>query len=217
MEPVPHWFKGCLRITFRGLLWVARNGSPWRDLPMYFGHWNSVCTRCRDWTKAGVVQKILKAVPDDAGMEYAMVRRHGGPGSPPRQGRKRGTEKQVIGRSVTGWSTRIITMTDVLGNLVRFTLIPSQHYDTVGVAPLPEPPDLGGFLPTGRLTSAGSQTPYVRKASGRSFPSAGTALTGARSIKPCSKRGILSETSSANSRSSSAFPSRRDKIDHSQP
>ncbi|MBY4640613.1 transposase [Gluconacetobacter entanii] len=75
MEPVPHWFKGCLRITFWGPLWIARNGSPWRDLPIYFGYWNSVCSRCRDWTKAGVVQKLFKAVPDDAGMEYAMVRR----------------------------------------------------------------------------------------------------------------------------------------------
>nr|WP_268762531.1 hypothetical protein [Komagataeibacter europaeus] len=37
---------------------------------------------------------------------------------------------------MTGWSTKIIAMTDALGNLVRFTLIPGQHYDTVGVAPL---------------------------------------------------------------------------------
>ncbi len=29
-------------------------------------------------------------------------------------------------------------MTDALGNLVRFTLIPGQHYDTVGVAHLLE-------------------------------------------------------------------------------
>ncbi|KAB8123885.1 hypothetical protein D3W54_06340 [Komagataeibacter medellinensis] len=39
-----------------------------------------------------------------------------------------------------------ITMTDVLGNLVRFTLIPGQHYDTVGVAPLLEPMDFEGIL-----------------------------------------------------------------------
>lgn len=37
-------------------------------------------------------------------------------------------------------------MTDALGNLVRFTLIPGQHYDTVGVAPLLEPADFGGLL-----------------------------------------------------------------------
>ncbi|WP_395370622.1 transposase [Komagataeibacter diospyri] len=47
---------------------------------------------------------------------------------------------------MTGWSTKIIAMTDALGNLVRFTLIPGQHYDTVGVAPLLEPADFKGIL-----------------------------------------------------------------------
>ena len=37
-------------------------------------------------------------------------------------------------------------MTDALGNLVRFTLIPGQHYDTVGVAPLLEPADFKALL-----------------------------------------------------------------------
>ncbi|EFG83136.1 hypothetical protein GHA01_29270 [Novacetimonas hansenii] len=47
---------------------------------------------------------------------------------------------------MTGWSTKIIAMTDALGNLVRFTLIPGQHYDTVGVAPLLEPADFKALL-----------------------------------------------------------------------
>src|SRR6187397_3322665 len=34
------------------VLWIARTGSPWRDLPASFGHWNSVFTRFRDWVKA---------------------------------------------------------------------------------------------------------------------------------------------------------------------
>ncbi|WP_148268574.1 transposase [Komagataeibacter medellinensis] len=37
-------------------------------------------------------------------------------------------------------------MTDALGNLVRFTLISGQHYDTVGVAPLLGPVDSEGIL-----------------------------------------------------------------------
>ena len=37
-------------------------------------------------------------------------------------------------------------MTDALGNLVRFTLIPGQHYDTVGAAPLLEQADFRGIL-----------------------------------------------------------------------
>jgi len=30
------------------------NGSPWRDLPPSFGHWNSVFTRFRDWGEGGI-------------------------------------------------------------------------------------------------------------------------------------------------------------------
>lgn len=33
-------------------------------------------------------------------------------------------------------TTKILALTDALGNLVRFTLLPGQRYDTVGVAPL---------------------------------------------------------------------------------
>ena len=37
-------------------------------------------------------------------------------------------------------------MTDALGNLVRFTLLPGQRYDTVGVAPLIEGIEFNGLI-----------------------------------------------------------------------
>jgi transposase len=33
-------------------------------------------------------------------------------------------------------TTKILALTDALGNLVRFNLLPGQRYDTIGVAPL---------------------------------------------------------------------------------
>jgi len=32
----------CLRLTVEGILYRMRVGCPWRDLPKYFGKWNSV-------------------------------------------------------------------------------------------------------------------------------------------------------------------------------
>ena len=55
------------------VLWIARTGSPWRDLPPALGHWNSAFTRFRDWAKAGVWKRLFDAVSDDPDMEYAMV------------------------------------------------------------------------------------------------------------------------------------------------
>jgi Putative transposase of IS4/5 family (DUF4096) len=55
------------------LLWIARTGSPWRDLPKQFGKWNSVFVRYRDWGKAGVFKHLFEAASDEPDMEYAMV------------------------------------------------------------------------------------------------------------------------------------------------
>src|SRR5918911_1296976 len=63
-------------------------------------------------------------------------RRHHRQSPPPRAGRKRGTQSQAIGRSKGGWTTKILALTDALGNLVRFVLLPGHRFETVGVAPL---------------------------------------------------------------------------------
>jgi transposase len=56
-----------------GVLWIARTGSPWRDLPPWFGKWNSVFVRFRDWVRADVFKQLFDAVSDQPDMEYAMV------------------------------------------------------------------------------------------------------------------------------------------------
>ena len=43
-------------------------------------------------------------------------------------------------------TTKILALTDALGNLVRFVLLPGQRYDTVGVAPLIEDIEFGGLI-----------------------------------------------------------------------
>lgn len=43
-------------------------------------------------------------------------------------------------------TTKILALTDALGNLVRFVLLPGQRHDTVGVAPLIEGAEFGALL-----------------------------------------------------------------------
>ncbi len=43
-------------------------------------------------------------------------------------------------------TTKILALTDVLGNLVRFKLLPGNRYDTIGVAPLIEGIDFNALL-----------------------------------------------------------------------
>jgi transposase len=43
-------------------------------------------------------------------------------------------------------TTKILALTDALGNLVRFVLLPGQRYDTIGVAPLIKGAEFGGLI-----------------------------------------------------------------------
>jgi transposase len=52
------------RTFVNAVVWVARTGSPWRDLPDRFGKWNSVWRRFRRWAAAGVWDRVLAAVRD---------------------------------------------------------------------------------------------------------------------------------------------------------
>ena len=61
------------RLFLEAVLWIARTGSTWRDLPPGFGKWNSVFTRYRNWSRAGVFELMFQAVSGDPDMEYAMI------------------------------------------------------------------------------------------------------------------------------------------------
>jgi transposase len=41
------------RLFIETVLWIARTGSPWRDLPEEFTRWNSTYQRFARWSKAG--------------------------------------------------------------------------------------------------------------------------------------------------------------------
>jgi transposase len=56
-----------------GVLWIARTGSPWRDLPAYFGKWFSVWKRFRRWALKGVFAKIFSVLSGDPDFEYALI------------------------------------------------------------------------------------------------------------------------------------------------
>jgi transposase len=61
------------RMFVEGVLWIARTGSPWRDLPPVFGAWNSVFTRFNRWSRGGVWHRIFAALSDDPDFEYLII------------------------------------------------------------------------------------------------------------------------------------------------
>ena len=64
---------GDARRFFEAVLWIARTGSPWRDLPEVFGRWNTVFKRFRHWVKADAFKRIFDALSGDPDLEFAMI------------------------------------------------------------------------------------------------------------------------------------------------
>jgi transposase len=55
------------------VLWIARTGSHWRELPPDFGKWNSVFQRYNRWSEKGVWESLFKALADDPDFEFVMM------------------------------------------------------------------------------------------------------------------------------------------------
>ena len=50
------------RLVLDGIFWIARTGSPWRDLAEEFGKWSSVYRQFRRWTLSGLWEDILESL-----------------------------------------------------------------------------------------------------------------------------------------------------------
>lgn len=61
------------RLFIEAVLWIARTGSPWRDLPHKFGHWHRVYVRYSRWSHKGVWKRIFEAVAGDSDLEFLMI------------------------------------------------------------------------------------------------------------------------------------------------
>ena len=48
------------------ILYRARTGIPWRDLPVCFGAWDAVYQRFRRWEKLGIWQALFEGLPEEA-------------------------------------------------------------------------------------------------------------------------------------------------------
>ena len=61
------------RLFVEAVLWLARAGAPWRDLPEIFGNWNSNFVRFSRWSKAGVWDRLFTAMADEPDFEYILI------------------------------------------------------------------------------------------------------------------------------------------------
>ena len=117
------------RLFVDAVLWIARTGSPWRDLMLGFGAWNSVYVRFSRWAKKGVWERSFQGVGGRSRLRIPDHRLDHRAGAPACGRRKRGTQNQAIGRSRGGLTSKVHIAVDALGNPLRFILTPGQRHD----------------------------------------------------------------------------------------
>jgi transposase len=61
------------RQFINAIVFIAKTGVPWRDLPQRFGSWQTVYARFCRWNERGVFEAILKALSRDADNESSLV------------------------------------------------------------------------------------------------------------------------------------------------
>jgi transposase len=61
------------RRFLNALLWMARSGGRWRDLPKRLGKHETVKRRYYRWIEMGVLDEILAALAREADLEWLMI------------------------------------------------------------------------------------------------------------------------------------------------
>lgn len=61
------------RIMLNGMIWIARSGAAWRDLPERYGPWQSIYSRFRKWLDNGILDNIFKLLSLNADYENLSI------------------------------------------------------------------------------------------------------------------------------------------------
>lgn len=116
------------RRFINAILYVAKTGIGWRDLPSEYGPWDTVYHRYNAWCHKGRGHAIF-AVLQDPDLEWLLIDSTVIRAHQHAAGMNTGGSDEDLGRSCGGFSTKIHASFDALGHPVAFVLSPGQDAD----------------------------------------------------------------------------------------
>jgi len=126
-----------LRRRIAAVLWIARTGSPWRDLPTWFGPWQNAYASYRRWSKSGLWTQVLARLGTLQGdHEYLMIDRTSSRVHQHAAGPVGGQLAQAMARAKAGLSTQAHFACDALGYPLGFILTGANVSDFDQCKPL---------------------------------------------------------------------------------
>ena len=110
------------------VVWMARTGSPWRDLDPYFGPWKRIYNRFRRWAYRGWWLDIFRSSPVSEGLgsilDASIVRAH-----QDSAGARDGPANNAIGRSRGGFSTKLHAVVAMDGKPIEVRVTAGQTHE----------------------------------------------------------------------------------------
>ena len=64
---------GDVKTFLNAVVWIAKTGSPWRDLPERFGKWNLIYQRFSYWSVQGYFSAVFAALKTDMDQQEVMI------------------------------------------------------------------------------------------------------------------------------------------------
>jgi transposase len=122
------------RLFLDAVLWIAKTGAPWRDLPERFGQWNSVWRRFDRWARQGVWRQVFQILQDPdlewLVLDSTIIRAHPhAAGARKSNAGSGGQAEQALGRSRGGFGTKIHAAVSGLLLPVALLLTAGQEAD----------------------------------------------------------------------------------------
>jgi len=127
--------KPALRRMVEGMLYRLRTGCPWRDLPEYFGHWNSIYKKFNAWSASGKWRYIFRKLVIDPDLEwefidgsYVKAHQHSTGAA--------GEDSQAIGKGRAGNTRKIHLAVDSCGLPIEFLVTGGETHDSKAASEL---------------------------------------------------------------------------------
>ena len=128
-----------LRKFIEAIHYACRSGCQWRLLPFYYGDWRAVHKRFKQWSERNIWKEMFEYFQSGPDMEWVnmdstIVRAHACAAGY----EKNMQDREALGRSKGGFTTKIHALVDALGNPLKFILTPGQRNDITQAKPLIE-------------------------------------------------------------------------------